>query len=124
MWRHSTEINKNAGNNTSWNTNIVYKVSSKQLRRDTIKVKVVDSGKVIGQGSVTALPLFVNPGKVVKLKCELNNNGEPAGAIVFGARFRGDKAVEDKPKKATAVPSGDHTMSGSGKQQNDQIREV
>jgi hypothetical protein len=125
MWRHSTEINKNAGNNTSWNTNITHKLTSTQLRRDHIKVKVVDSGRVVGQGSVTALPLFVKPGALVKLKCELSNNNEPAGSIVIAARFTTDNAAAAAAAAAidlAATGAGDQAMSGVGKQGHDKAR--
>ena len=118
MWRHSTDINKNAGNNTSWNTNIACNITSTQIRRDPIKVKVLDSGKVVGQGSVKALPLLSKSGASTKLKCELSNNGEPAGAVFLYASFKSASETEkDKP-----VPVGD--MRGPDKTEKEQIKAV
>ena len=110
MWRHSTDINKNAGNNTSWNSNVDCKVTSTQLRRDPIKIKVVDSGKVIGEGS--------------ELKCDLTNNGQPAGAILLKARFKADNQKDDRPPKLK-VAAGDTAAGVSGAQQEkEQIKAV
>lgn len=100
-------------------------MTSTQLRRDEIKIKVVDSGKVVGHGSVSALPLFVKPGKISKLKCELSNDGEPAGAVVLSACFTADNAVDVSKASATkSPPVGDSAMSGASKKEKDQTRVV
>jgi hypothetical protein len=123
MWRHSTEINKNAGNDTSWNSAVTCKVTSTQLRRDPIKVKVLDSGKVIGEGNVTALPLFVKAGTVTKLKCELSNNGEPAGSVILTARFKADDDPDAIEQKKSNALSGDMAAHENDKEK-DQVKAV
>lgn len=110
MWRHSTDINKDAGNNTSWNSNICCKMTNTQLRRDPVKIKVLDSGKVVGEGNVTALPLFTKPGKVSKLKCDLTHHGEPAGTIILTAKFEADVAAASSDKERDTAPRGDMAM--------------
>lgn len=106
-WRYSTEINKDAGNNTSWTSKISCKITNTQLRRDPIKIKVLDSGKVIGQGEATALPLFAKSSEFTKLKCELAHNGQPAGAVILTAKFLANHDTNVEEKNAAAGPRGD-----------------
>ena len=122
MWRYSTEINKDAGNNTSWNCNVRCKLTHTQLRRDPVKVKVLDSGKVVGEGKVTALPLFTKPGKVSKLKCDISLNGEPAGTVVITGKFEADVPNSEKEKKKGEAPRGD--MAASDAKEKKQITAV
>lgn len=118
MWRHSTDVNKNAGNNTSWACNVSCNITSTQLRRDHIKVKVIDSGKVVGEGSVTALPLFVKPGAVIQLKCDLINSGQPAGAVILTARF-----LSNGDKEKSKIIAGDMVPPAVASTQSDKEKQ-
>lgn len=102
MWRYSTEINKGAGTTTSWDAPVSYKISSSQLRKDPIKVKVLNAGKVVGHGDVTCLSLLLKHGDYIKLKCELTKDGQPAGYVILNSRFVPD-AAKASPLEASRV---------------------
>jgi Ca2+-dependent lipid-binding protein len=91
-WRYSTEINKSAGKSFVWNpSDARTTIAIAQLRRDPIRIKIVDGGKVVGQGSVTGLDLLAKEGKFTVLKCALENQNRPAGTVSLQARFKGDE---------------------------------
>ena len=105
MWQFSTDIRKNAGNSCSWDVNVTKKMTSAQIRKDPIKVKVLDAGKVVGQGQVMGIPLILKMGQPQKIKCDVQFNGEPAGYVVFHAKYQGI-GMEEAIKKANDLSGG------------------
>ena len=124
-WRDSTDVNKGAGSNTTWNTNMTCKTTSSQLRRDPIKVQVTSSGRVVGQGSVTVLPLLVTQGKISKIKCDIKKDNNFAGTVYLYARFTPDSAALEKK---TAALAGDAAAvldaPSTNQKQKDQMKAV
>lgn len=109
-WRYSTDMNKSGGKTFVWNpSDAQTKIAIAQLRRDPIRIKIVDGGKVIGQGSVTGLGLIAKEGRFAILKCSLENDNQPAGLVTLQARFRGD---EETVAMISAI-SGNKSMPGN-----------
>jgi hypothetical protein len=103
-WRYSTEINKSAGKTFIWNPpDAKTTIAIAQLRRDPIRIKIVDGGKVVGQGSVTGLDLIAKGGKFTVLKCALEYQNHSAGTVSLQARFKGD----DQSMAMISALSGD-----------------
>ncbi len=105
MWQFSTDVRKNAGNSCSWDVSVNKKMTTAQIRKDPIKVKVLDSGKVVGQGQVMGIPLVLKMGQPQKIKCDVQFNGEPAGYVVFHAKYQG-AGMEEAIRRANEANGG------------------
>ena len=91
-WKYITKVNQNGGSNSFWDTTISVKTTPSQLKRDTLKLKVMEKNRLgdkeIGSCELSGAVTLAKANEWTQIESDLMYKNKPAGKILLNCKFR------------------------------------